>query len=100
MTDIKDVEETIVNENVEELSSDEVSEESVEESEPVNENFRWFIAKTLTGQENKVQKTLRERIINYKLSEFFGEIVVPEEKVTTHAGGKKRTLTKKLFPGS
>lgn len=24
---------------------------------------------------------------------------MPEEKVTTHAGGKKRTITKKLFPG-
>ncbi|OIQ15413.1 MAG: transcription termination/antitermination factor NusG [Bacteriovorax sp. MedPE-SWde] len=57
------------------------------------------MAKALTGQENKVQKTLRERIVNYKLTEFFGEIVVPEEKVVTHAGGKKRTITKKLFPG-
>lgn len=66
---------------------------------PVNENLKWYIAKTLTGQENKVQKTLRERIVNYKLTEYFGEIVVPEEKVTTHAGGKKRTITKKLFPG-
>lgn len=64
-----------------------------------NENLKWYIAKTLTGQENKVQKTLRERIVNYKLTEYFGEIVVPEEKVTTHAGGKKRTITKKLFPG-
>ncbi len=76
--------------------------ESVEDqaaSEPVNENFKWYIAKTLTGQENKVQKTLRERIVNYKLTEYFGELVVPEEKVVTHAGGKKRTIKKKLFPG-
>ena len=94
MTDIKDLEETIEAEGTEV-----VAEETVEETAPVNENFKWYIAKTLTGQENKVQKTLRERIVNYKLTEFFGEIVVPEEKVTTHAGGKKRTITKKLFPG-
>ncbi|WP_034730486.1 transcription termination/antitermination protein NusG [Bacteriovorax sp. Seq25_V] len=61
--------------------------------------MKWYIAKALTGQEGKVQKTLRERIVNHKLGEYFGEIVVPEEKVTTHAGGKKRTITKKLFPG-
>ncbi len=62
-------------------------------------DMKWYIAKALTGQEGKVQKTLRERILNHKLGEYFGEIVVPEEKVTTHAGGKKRTITKKLFPG-
>lgn len=98
MTDIKEVEETVEeNTNTEEVSAEETVE-STEET-PVNENFKWYIAKTLTGQENKVQKTLRERIVNYKLTEFFGEIVVPEEKVTTHANGKKRTITKKLFPG-
>ncbi|MFG1487607.1 transcription termination/antitermination protein NusG [Halobacteriovorax sp. RZ-1] len=73
--------------------------ESSEGEATVNPDFRWYIAKTLTGQENKVQKTLRERIVNYKLTDSFGEIVVPEEKVTSHAGGRKRTITKKLFPG-
>jgi transcription antitermination factor NusG len=41
--------------------------------------FKWFIVKTLTGQENKVQKTLRENIVNNKMTEFFAEIMVPEE---------------------
>ena len=81
-------------------SENEVNNEEVETTEQVvNPDFRWYIAKALTNQENKVQKTLRERIVNYKLTDSFGEIVVPEEKVTTHAGGKKRTITKKLFPG-
>ncbi len=98
MTDIKEIEETVEeNTTNEEVSVEETGGAS--EETPVNENFKWYIAKTLTGQENKVQKTLRERIVNYKLTEFFGEIVVPEEKVTTHANGKKRTITKKLFPG-
>lgn len=61
--------------------------------------FRWYIAKTLTGQENKVEKTLKERVVNYKMTEYFQDILVPEEKVVTHSGGKKRTIKKKLFPG-
>ena len=61
--------------------------------------FKWFIAKTMTGQENKVQRALRERIVNYKLTEFFAEIVVPEETVISNVNGKKRTLKKKLYPG-
>ena len=85
--------------NEEVTAAPEASEETTEQTEAVNPNFRWYIAKALTGQENKVQKTLRERIVNYKLTDSFGEIVVPEEKVTTHAGGRKRTITKKLFPG-
>jgi transcriptional antiterminator NusG len=63
------------------------------------EGFKWYIAKTLTGQENKIAKTLRERVINLKKTEFVSKIVVPEETVTTNAGGKKRTIKKRFFPG-
>lgn len=68
-------------------------------AEGTTPEFKWYIAKTLTGQENKISKTLRERIINHKLGEFFAEILVPEESVTSHANGKKRTIKKKFFPG-
>jgi transcriptional antiterminator NusG len=61
--------------------------------------FRWYIAKTLTGQENKVAKALKERVVNYKLTEYFADILVPEETVVSNAGGKKRTFKKKFFPG-
>ena len=87
---------------VEETSEGEATEgETSEEGEAVEENpaFKWYIAKTLTGQENKVQKALRERITNYKLGEYFGDILVPEETVVTNANGKKRTIKKKFFPG-
>jgi transcriptional antiterminator NusG len=62
-------------------------------------DFKWYIAKTMTGQENKVVKTLKERVVNFKLAEFFADILTPEEEVTTNVGGKKRRLKKKFFPG-
>ena len=62
-------------------------------------DFKWYIAKTLTGQENKVSKALKERIINFKQTEYFSEILIPEETVVSHSGGKKRTIKKKFFPG-
>jgi NADPH-dependent 2,4-dienoyl-CoA reductase/sulfur reductase-like enzyme len=64
------------------------------------EDFKWYIAKTLTGQENKIAKALKERILNYKKTEFFSKIVVPEETVVTNAGGKKRTIKKVAILGS
>jgi transcriptional antiterminator NusG len=62
-------------------------------------DFKWYIAKTLTGQENKVSRALKERVINFKQTEYFSEILIPEETVVSHSGGKKRTIKKKFFPG-
>jgi transcriptional antiterminator NusG len=64
-----------------------------------NESMKWFIIKTPTGQENKVTRALKESIVNYKLNDFFSEIVVPEENVMTLVNGKKRAMKKKFFPG-
>jgi transcriptional antiterminator NusG len=61
--------------------------------------FKWYIAKAQTGQENKVTKSLKERIVNHKMTELFSEILVPEETVVTTANGKKKTIKKKFFPG-
>lgn len=80
-----------VNENAEATEAPEV------EAKPVD--MKWYIVKAMTGMEGKVQKLLRERIVNHKLTEFFGEVLVPEETVVTNANGKKRTIKKKFFPG-
>ena len=61
--------------------------------------FKWFVAHVLTGQENKVAKAIRERIVNAKMTQEFSDILVPEESVTSHANGRKRTYKKKFFPG-
>lgn len=102
------VEETVVAETVEETTEVATAEttEEVSEDEPERilalgdtPDFKWYIAKTMTGQENKVARALKERIVNFKKTEFFAEVLVPEETVVSNAGGKKRTLKKKFFPG-
>ena len=62
-------------------------------------DFKWYVAHVLTGQENKVLKTLKERILNYDLAEYFSQILVPQESVISMASGQKRTIKKKYFPG-
>lgn len=62
-------------------------------------DFKWYIVKTLTGHENKVAKSIRENVVNLKKGEYFSKILVPEDTVTSNAGGKKRTIKKKFFPG-
>ena len=62
-------------------------------------DFKWYVVKTMTGQENKVSKAIKERTINLKLTEKIAQILVPEETVVSNVNGKKRKLKKKFFPG-
>lgn len=61
--------------------------------------FKWYVVHVLSGFENRVRKTLTERIVNHKQTEYFAEIFYPEEQVTTNVRGKKRNMKKKFFPG-
>ncbi len=77
----------------------ETNHDNVELAKGDTPDFKWYIAKAQTGQENKVTKSLKERIVNYKMTDLFAEILVPEETVVTTANGKKKTIKKKFFPG-
>jgi transcriptional antiterminator NusG len=87
----------------ESLSETESNKDDVAESKSSisdnNPDFKWYVVKTMTGQENKVSKSIKERVVNYKLSNLFSQILVPEESVVTNVNGKKRTIKKKFFPG-
>ena len=59
----------------------------------------WFVLQTLTGQENKVQTSIKARTALEQMGEYIGQCIIPMEKVTETKNGKKRTLNKKVFPG-
>lgn len=91
--------------------SEEITEKTTEEEVIVDPNqdpdlalgdtdaFKWYIAHALSGYENRVTKTLKERIMNHDMHEYFSRIYVPEESVVKNVNGKKRTIKKKFFPG-
>ena len=60
---------------------------------------QWFVLHTLTGQENKAQKSIEARVKLERMEDFVGKCVIPTERVTEKKNGKKRTLVKKFFPG-
>lgn len=62
-------------------------------------DFKWYVAHVLSGFENRVTKTLKERIVNHNMTEYFADILVPEENVVANVNGKKRSMKKKFFPG-
>ena len=62
-------------------------------------NKQWFVLHTLTGQENKAQRSIVARVKLERMEDYIGRCVIPTERVTEKKDGKKRTVTKKFFPG-
>jgi transcriptional antiterminator NusG len=69
------------------------------EPEPEDLKFDWYILKVQSNREKSITDALRRRIRVEGLDRFFGEIVVPTEKVTEFKGGKKKVVRRKLYPG-
>ena len=59
----------------------------------------WFILKVQVNREDTIKRDLERRIAVSGLKEFFGEILVPTEKVTEIRGEKKKIVKRKLYPG-
>jgi transcriptional antiterminator NusG len=60
---------------------------------------QWYVVHTFSGYEQKVKAALEERIRSMGKAEKFGEILVPVEKVMELVKGKKKTSSRKFFPG-
>ena len=60
---------------------------------------QWYVVHTFSGFEHKVKAALEERIKSLGKAEHFGEVLVPVEKVVELVKGKKKTSSRKFFPG-
>lgn len=60
---------------------------------------KWYVVHTFSGYEHKTKAALEERIKTLGRQDLFGEILVPAEKVVELVRGKKRTASRKFFPG-
>lgn len=60
---------------------------------------RWYVVHAYSGFENKVARSLKERIERAGMQEKFGEVLVPSEEVVEMRSGQKRKSERKFFPG-
>ena len=60
---------------------------------------RWFIVHTYSGHENKVAKTLMQRVDAMGFKERILEVLVPTKEVVKVRSGKKETVKEKIFAG-
>lgn len=60
---------------------------------------KWYVVHTYSGYEYKVKANMAEHIALAKKEEYFGDILVPSEQVVDMVKGKKKTSSRKFFPG-
>ena len=71
----------------------------VDESSEFSGEMRWYVLKVQTNRERTIREALLKKIKLEGLEEFFGEVVIPSEKVVDTRSGKARESERKLFPG-
>lgn len=83
-------------------SDSELTSEQSEGSENSPEgsgNRLWYVLKVQSNREKSIRESLLRGIKRDGLEEYFGEIIIPTEKVVETKGGKKRVYERKLYPG-
>ena len=60
---------------------------------------KWYIVHVYSGFENKVKGALEERIATSPHQDKFGEVVVPTEEIVELVKGKRKTSSRKFYPG-
>jgi len=61
--------------------------------------LKWYIVHVYSGFESKVKTALEEKITAYSRPEKFGEVLVPTEQIVELVKGKRKTSTRKFYPG-
>jgi transcriptional antiterminator NusG len=59
----------------------------------------WYVVNTHSGYENKAKLALEDAIRRHGLEYKFGEVLVPTEQIVAVRDGKKKTTTRKSYPG-
>ena len=85
-------------EKVDEPQTDEKSQEKPKAKSP-SDDAKWYIVHTYSGHENKVAKSLHQRVESMGFEKRIFDIIVPTRNTIKVSGGKKESIKEKIFPG-
>ncbi len=75
------------------------TEETTEQENASDKRGKWYIVHTYSGHENKVAKSLKQRVESMGFENRIFEIIVPTRSTVKVSGGKKENVMEKIFPG-
>jgi len=61
--------------------------------------YKWYFVRCQSGREDSIRKQLETRINVKGLQEVVPQVLVPFERVTELKSGKRKVVSKKLYPG-
>jgi len=76
-----------------------VEEEKVENAAAAHPDAKWYIVHTYAGHENKVARSLKQRMESMGFTDRIFDIIVPVKDTIKVSQGKKETVKEKIFPG-
>ena len=62
-------------------------------------DVRWYIVQSYSGQEERVEKNLKQRIQSLDMQDKILQVVIPTEEDIVLKDGKRKAERKKVFPG-
>jgi len=65
----------------------------------VPDNKKWYVVKVQSGREESIKEAIERRVKIEGLEQYFGQIIIPVEKVTELRKGKRYVKSRKLYPG-
>src|ERR671926_427902 len=65
-------------------------EEPKPAEEPKPSNKRWYVVKVQSGREESIREAIERRVKIEGLEEYFGQIIIPVERVTEMGKNNKR----------
>lgn len=74
-------------------------QETSREAKSAKDLAKWYIVHTYSGHENKVKKSLHQRIQSLGFKNRIFDIIVPTRNTIKVVSGKKETVKEKIFPG-
>lgn len=67
--------------------------------ETTGQNMEWYVLKVQSNREKSIRTSLERSIKREGLEDYFGEIIIPTQKIRETKSGKTRVAEHKLFPG-
>ncbi len=75
------------------------TEDSDDQSEMPERMGEWYVVHTYSGYENKIKVDLNKRVESMNMQDKIFDIIIPEEQEVEYKSGKKKIITKRVFPG-
>ncbi len=99
LQDREEQEDILEEPSLSEMGASEAVEAAEEIEQKKDDGRAWYVVSCYSGNEEKVQHNLEQRIESMGMEDFIFDIIVPTEEEVEMKDGERRTVEQRVFPG-